>query len=120
MYRNLEATSRRGPGWGGATARIGPGNRLHVVSSRERLTTQTDIDVSVYSLTPVCEYDACIGADATADCSVDVQDLAIVLANFGNLRVVGLAPANGDLNFDGTVSIQDLALVFARFGTSCP
>ena len=49
-------------------------------------------------------------ADLNNDGVVNIQDLALLLINFGK------SVATGDLNGDGKVSIQDLALLLINFG----
>lgn len=58
-----------------------------------------------------CEI-VCEG-DANGDNVVDLADLNIVLANFGQTT------SEGDLNGDGEVNLSDLNLVLANFGESC-
>jgi len=53
--------------------------------------------------------------DANADFEVNIADLGIVLAQFGQ---TGAALA-GDFNGDLSVNISDLAIVLMHFGTSC-
>ena len=53
--------------------------------------------------------------DANLDGQVDVNDLTIVLANFGQ---TGMFWGQGDFNGDGTVDINDLTIVLANFGAS--
>jgi len=58
-------------------------------------------------------------ADATGDCLVDIADLAVILANFGQSPALGLAPANGDIDIDTDVDMQDLVGVLSAMGTNC-
>jgi hypothetical protein len=60
---------------------------------------------------------ACPG-DVNGDGSVTLDDLAVLLANFGTLS--GAAPEDGDTNGDGDVDLDDLAFVLANFGATCP
>lgn len=84
------------------------------------VTSQWDrfTDAQPYTLTitgPALIEDAgsgCLG-DATGDDAVDLADLNLVLANFGN------AGAAGDVTGDGQVDLADLNLVLANFGTGC-
>lgn len=56
-------------------------------------------------------------ADIDGDRVVALQDLAHLLARFGDsINVYG----NQDINSDGQVDLQDLALLLAAFGTDCP
>jgi autotransporter-associated beta strand protein len=54
--------------------------------------------------------------DANLDGCVDVNDLTIVLSNFG--RTAGATWGQGDFEYDGTVDINDLTIVLANFGTT--
>ena len=56
--------------------------------------------------------ESCPG-DANADGDIDLADLNIVLANFGN------ETDEGDLDDDGQVDLTDLNIVLAAFGSSC-
>ncbi len=58
---------------------------------------------------------ACPG-DTDGSGTVDLNDLATVLANFG---ASGATLAQGDLDGDGNVGLSDLAIVLANFGVSC-
>ncbi|MFU8828895.1 MAG: agmatine deiminase family protein [Phycisphaerales bacterium] len=53
-------------------------------------------------------------ADVTGDGSVNLADLNLVLANFGQ------STPDGDTNGDGFVDLADLNAVLAAFGTDCP
>ncbi|MCR9217366.1 MAG: DUF3466 family protein [bacterium] len=53
-------------------------------------------------------------ADLNGDCTVDLADLNLVLANFGT------DSTEADTNDDGTVDLADLNAVLADFGQSCP
>jgi parallel beta-helix repeat protein len=67
------------------------------------------------------EFGAPIPADLDNDCSVGLQDLAILLAYFGTPS--GATYADGDIeppNGDGDVDLSDLALVLGSFGSTCP
>lgn len=52
-------------------------------------------------------------ADVSGDGSVNLADLNLVLANFGQTT------AEGDTNGDGEVDLADLNAVLAAFGTNC-
>lgn len=54
--------------------------------------------------------------DLDRDGSVNLQDLATLLAHFGS---GGALPENGDLDADTDVDLQDLASLLAEFGTLC-
>lgn len=51
--------------------------------------------------------------DANGDGAVDLADLNLVLANFGQMTT------SGDVTGDGVVDLADLNLVLANFGTDC-
>ncbi|MCA9293984.1 MAG: hypothetical protein KDA20_09235 [Phycisphaerales bacterium] len=57
----------------------------------------------------------CTG-DADGDNAVTLQDLNIVLFNFGNTVAPG---TNGDVDGDGAVTLNDLNIVLFNFGTVC-
>ncbi len=59
--------------------------------------------------------DACPG-DVDGNNTVDLSDLAILLANFGNPAATR---EQGDLTGDGTVDLSDLAELLSNFGGSC-
>lgn len=54
----------------------------------------------------------CVG-DVTGDDSVDLADLNLVLANFGQ------ATPQGDADSNGSVDLADLNIVLGNFGTDC-
>jgi hypothetical protein len=56
--------------------------------------------------------------DLDGDRSVQLADLATLLAHFG--ATGGVSYADGDINGDGTVALDDLATLLAFFGQSCP
>ncbi len=62
-----------------------------------------------------CEGTVCPG-DVDGNLTVDLTDLAIILANFG---ASGVGLSDGDLNGDGLVDLSDLAALLAVFGQSC-
>ncbi len=59
--------------------------------------------------------DPCPG-DLNGDLTVDLSDLATLLANFGSGSAT---PADGDIDGDGDVDLSDLATLLANFGVSC-
>jgi cytochrome c peroxidase len=54
--------------------------------------------------------------DLNSDGDVDLADLAIVLAHFGQSEA---APEDGDLTGDGTIDLMDLTQLLSRFGIGC-
>ena len=53
--------------------------------------------------------------DANLDAKVDINDLTIVLANYGK---TGMTWTQGEFTGDGTVDINDLTIVLANYGAS--
>lgn len=65
---------------------------------------------------PVCEpVEECPG-DADGNQSVNLDDLNLVLTNFGSSVAEG---TNGDVDGNGQVNLDDLNLVLTNFGVSC-
>ena len=57
--------------------------------------------------------------DANRDGKVDINDLTIVLTNFGlSGSVLNSTQADGDFNGDGRVDVNDLTILLAHFGQS--
>ena len=54
-----------------------------------------------------------LAGDANLDGRVDINDLTVVLAHFGQ---TGMTWSRGDFNGDGKVDINDLTIVLANFG----
>ena len=54
--------------------------------------------------------------DANLDGKVDVNDLTIVLSNFGS--ATGMTWGQGDFNYDGRVDVNDLTILLSHFGQS--
>ncbi len=73
--------------------------------------TNYDFEVDNISITPLAPD--CPG-DVDDSSGVDLADLNLVLANFGQ------STTSGDTNGDGEVDLADLNAVLAAFGTSCP
>ena len=57
---------------------------------------------------------ALLPGDANGDGKVDINDLTIVLTNFG--KSTGMIWSSGDFNNDGKVDINDLTIVLTNFG----
>ena len=57
---------------------------------------------------------ALLPGDANGDGKVDINDLTIVLANFG--KSTGMSWSSGDFNNDGKVDVNDLTIVLANYG----
>jgi hypothetical protein len=54
-----------------------------------------------------------VPGDANGDGQVDINDLTIVLANYGR---TGMTWTQGEFTGDGTVDINDLTIVLANYG----
>jgi len=65
-------------------------------------------DVGQFILTPVW-----LPGDLTGDCHVSVEDLILVLSNFG--QPLGSFP-RGDVDLDGDVDLSDLTILLAHWG----
>lgn len=87
-----------------------PADALYV--SGERLRTSNGIE----SATGLLRY-GCVCGDADGSGEVDLADVAVVLAHFGDVNVAGDAP--GNLDHDRNVDLADLAIVLSQFGSSC-
>ena len=59
----------------------------------------------------------CFG-DLNGDSTVNISDLAQLLANYGTTS--GATYEDGDLDGDGDVDISDLAALLGVYGTTCP
>jgi hypothetical protein len=57
-------------------------------------------------------YETCPG-DANGDGRVDINDLTIVLSNYGK---TGMTWSQGEFTHTGTVDVNDLSIVLANFG----
>lgn len=104
-------------GWylgGGATPTIPLATSFRVFTGG---TTEGNIAAwDNLSIVPTCGGNEC-PADLDGSGNISLQDLAILLANFGR---TDNPPANvGNLDGDGDVDLQDLATMLAVFGTSC-
>jgi hypothetical protein len=69
-----------------------------------------------FSISASCGSNPC-PADLDNSGDVGLQDLAILLSNFG--RTDNPPAGAGNLDGDGDVDLQDLATLLAAFGTSC-
>lgn len=67
-------------------------------------------DVEIYFF--ACETGQPLFGDLDGSCTVDADDLGILLGAFGSSAV-------GDLNGDGTTDADDLGLMLGAFGSSC-
>ena len=80
-------------------------------ASSSRATAYSPMDENSWIGFRVASSDS---GDANGDGKVDINDLTIVLADFGR---TGMTWSNGDFNGDGAVDINDLTIVLANFGT---
>jgi hypothetical protein len=56
--------------------------------------------------------------DLDGDCDVDLGDLGILLAHYGQSGDVSYA--DGDLTGDGVIDLSDLGILLAYYGQTCP
>ncbi len=68
-------------------------------------------DIVIKAVVPI----GCPG-DINGDGQIDLDDLSILLSNFGN---TGAGPTDGDIDGDGDVDLTDLSLMLDVFGTQC-
>gem|GEM_PF-3466018 len=81
---------------------------FRVASATREFTALTQFSFGFYTSEPT----TCLG-DLSGDGDIDLEDLAILLASFGN-------DAGGDLTGDGNTGLEDLAILLSVFGTTCP
>ena len=76
------------------------------------------LDMSIPDLTqmPALVLRTYLPGDANRDGKVDVNDLTVVLTNFG--QTTGVSWSSGDFNGDGKVDVNDLTIVLSHFGSS--
>ena len=80
--------------------------------SQSRTTQSTPYPATFTTASVTIDCDG----DADGDGSVTLQDLNIVLFNFGNAVAPG---TNGDVDGDGNVTLNDLNIVLFNFGNVC-
>ena len=73
---------------------------------------EEDVEAAAAYLEDLLEPETC-PADVTGDNTIDLADLNLVLASFGQTT------ENGDTNDDGVVDLADLNAVLAAFGQAC-
>ncbi len=73
--------------------------------------------IEAFALNPAGQVTPCPG-DVYGDRTINLTDLAILLAHFGTTS--GATLADGDLDADTDVDLSDLAMLLANFGLSCP
>lgn len=59
----------------------------------------------------------CVG-DVNVDTRVDLQDLSMILAQYGEVNCAP-SPCIGDLDDSGAVTLEDLAQLLANYGSEC-
>ena len=70
---------------------------------------------SAFAYMPSVVLQPTLPGDANGDGTVDINDLTIVLANYGQ---TGMTWSQGEFTGDGTVDINDLTIVLANYGQS--
>jgi hypothetical protein len=70
-----------------------------------------NVDETIYIVENQAQTDACI-EDVNRDCTVNVEDLLVLIGSWG--PCTGECPA--DINDDGTVGVEDLLMVIGAWG----
>lgn len=98
--------------WGGPILINGAAGDIATTASLSGgvFTLNAGVWVNLSQVAPACE------GDLNGDLNVDLQDLAVLLVNFG---MVNGGPQEGDINGDGIVDLADLSLMLFSFGTLC-
>jgi hypothetical protein len=84
----------------------------HDINEAGMILVSDQTDGSALLLTPYLPGDLDSGG------TVDLQDLATMLANFG--RDGDATYADGDLDCDADIDLQDLAALLGNFGATLP
>ncbi len=84
-----------------------------VTSQWDRFTAAQPFTLTITGPALIEDAGSACPGDATGDQVVDLADLNLVLANFGQTT------ADGDVTDDGLVDLADLNAVLANFGNSC-
>ena len=94
---------------------------VYITGESAGLGTNVDFATIKYGPPPPScpSGDDCRMGDVNGDCVVNLTDITLLLSNFGLDASVGIAPANGDLDFSGAVSLADLTLLLSAFGSDC-
>lgn len=85
----------------------------------EFTVTPNDLAYASVRFTVPAPTQYCDG-DVDASNFVDVQDLALLLAAFGEHAGSPRFDLNADFDADGQVTLNDLAILLAAFGDTCP
>ena len=101
---NLDVCRYDGSGW-----TMYPASDLTVGGTWTSFTVST-LDGYGYAVTTA----TVVPGDVNGDDRTDINDLTIVLANFG--QTTGISWSTGDLNGDGHVDLNDLTIVLANYG----
>ncbi|MBI5866310.1 MAG: hypothetical protein HZB38_17705 [Planctomycetes bacterium] len=97
-----------------ASGTIGPGLD---VNDDARIYVEVDLNDGTTTAETIVQFDLgapCLG-DLNNDGVVDLNDLTLILSNFGSVGP-GLT---GDIDSDGDVDLGDLTLLLSAFGTIC-
>ena len=101
---NLDVCRYNGSGW-----TMYPASDLTVNGASASFTVST-LDGYGYAVTTA----TVVPGDVNGDGQVDINDLTIVLANFG--QTTGMTWSTGDLNGDGRVDFNDLTILLTAYG----
>jgi hypothetical protein len=100
-----------------AYAASGSGQAVYVADFTFQNPTGPATQVPTQQMTnsPAIVLERGLSGDANYDGKVDINDLTIVLANYGQ---TGMTWSQGEFTGDGTVDINDLTIVLAHYGQS--
>lgn len=115
IYINHEGTLNVTPSWTYDSTAVGTAIAFGDLNGDDQpdlaigYSGQPSIAVFYNTTPPPCP------GDLDGDGSVELSDLAILLANYGQSG----GAAQGDLDDDGEITLADLSLLLSAFGTTC-
>jgi hypothetical protein len=97
---------------------LAPGPYAVSVARPGYLTSETTVNVNAVAPSTAAPPVLLLGGDGNVNGEVDLADLVVVAANYGQASPP--ADRRADLNGDGNVGLYDLTLVGANYGLSSP